>query len=419
MTEWNWRFALGAGLMAFLASGAASARSENTLLTFTGTNGSGPWTGVVEVGKGHFYGATFNGGANGTGAVYELRQVKEGKWKEKVIYSFGTGGSGDGAYPQMPWLVVDSNGNLYGTTPNGGAHELGTVFKLSPGKRHWSEQILYSFAGGDDGDQPIGGVTLDSNGNLYGTTTVGGGSANCLEGCGAVFELTPQKNGTWTESILHAFTGIPQGASCGDDYDGQNPYRATLVIDAAGNVFGTTQLGGAGCGSFGTVWELSPARHGHWKYSVIHVMPTVAGDAYPDAGGVLDSDGNFYFAEGGGSIYELVKAQGYQEQTLYQYPGPGAEGDYDTVNFDKAGNLYWTSAGGGGQGYQGTVEKLTPDGQGGWKHSTLYAFASGGPAGVQPFAGVTVDASGKIYGSCGSGGGSQGNASGTVFEIAP
>jgi hypothetical protein len=403
-------------VLSFTPAGIASAQSENMLVTFTGSNGSGPYTGLIEDGKGHFYGATINGGANGSGAVYELRGIARGKWKETILYSFGPGGSGDGAYPQMPWLAMDKHGALYGTTPNGGAYSHGMVFKLTRGKPQWKEEILYSFTGSNDGDGPIGGVTLDSNGNVYGTTNIGGGSANCASGCGVVFELNRGKHDVWTETVLHAFTGIPQGANCSDDYDGGNPYRATLAIDAAGKIFGTTSAGGNGCGSFGTVWELSPAGGGAWNYSILHDMGAVPGDAYPDAGGVLDSQDNFYFDTGGGNIFELVASQGWQEEELYQYPGPGDEDDYDTVSFDSAGNLYYTSASAGGNGYAGTVEKLTPDGQGNWSHSTLYTFPDNGALGNEPLAGVMVDASGNVYGTCSTGGTDYGDQ-GTAFEI--
>ncbi len=157
---------------------------------------------------------------------------------------------------------------------------------------------------------------------------------------------------------------------------------------------------------------------GGWNYSVLHVMS--GGDDYPDAGVAVDGQGNLYFAEGLGNVFEMVKAQNYAEQLIYQFPGPGAEDDYDTVTLDKSGNLYWTSQGGGGLGYHGTVEELSPDGHGGWTHSYVFAFPDSPPTlGDQPIAGVTIDSSGKIYGTCSVGGGSQGNGAGTVFEITP
>ena len=395
------------------SASSTQAQTESTLLTFTTSNGSGPYTGLIEDAHGRYYGATVNGGANSDGAVYSLTHTAKGRWKEDILYSFGPSGLGDGVYPQMPLLAMDRHGALYGTTPNGGAYGHGTVFKLTRGRPEWKETILYSFTGGNDGDHPIGGVTLDTKGNLYGTTNDGGGSANCGSGCGTVFELIRGKNGAWTETTLHAFTGYASGGGC-QNYDGANPYRNTIAIDAAGNLFGTTSQGGNSCDAVGTVWELSRAGGGSWNYAILHVMNNGNGDASPAAGGVLDSQDNFYFAVGGGNIYELVASQGYQEQLLYQ--NPGDEDDYDTVNFDNSGNLYWTSQAGGGNGYHGTVEKLTSDGQGGWTHSTLYAFASSGPQGNQPIAGVMIDASGNMFGTCSMGGASS---EGTVWEITP
>src|SRR5579862_2834105 len=162
------------------------AQTEQTVLTFTGSNGSGPMTGLIQDAKGHFYGAASNGGANGSGIVYKLTRNARGKWKQTILYQFGAQPGTDGAYPQMPWLAIDKHGALYGTTPSGGAHSRGIVFKLSPGTPYWKETILYSFTGGNDGAQPIGGVTLDAKGNVYGTTTAGGGSQNCGSGCGVV-----------------------------------------------------------------------------------------------------------------------------------------------------------------------------------------------------------------------------------------
>ncbi|MFZ3340280.1 MAG: choice-of-anchor tandem repeat GloVer-containing protein [Terriglobales bacterium] len=406
--------------LVFLLAAVASAQTEETALTFTGSNGSGPYTGLIQNAKGNFYGATINGGANGSGTVYKLTRNAKGKWKQTILYDFGPQPGSDGAYPQMPQLAIDKHGHLYGTTPNGGPNGHGMVFELSSGKPMWKETILYSFTGGSDGGGPIGGVTLDSNGNVYGTTNVGGGSQNCGGGCGVVFELSPGKKKTWNYSVLHAFTGYPPGGGCAN-YDGANPYRATLAIDTVGNVFGTTQLGGNGCNAAGTVWELSPEHGGGWDYSVLHVQGELVGDDYPDAGVALDSQDNLYFAVGGGSIFELVKGQGYQEEVIYQYPGPGDEDDYDTVSFDKAGNLYWTSQGGGGQGYHGTVEELSPDGQGGWTHTYLWAFSDNPPiGGTQPIAGVMIDASGNLYGTCSTGGGTQyPYENGTVWEITP
>jgi uncharacterized repeat protein (TIGR03803 family) len=401
-----------------LVTVAAFAQTEQTLFTFDSTDGSGPYTGLIQDSKGNFYGATANGGI-GNGVVYKLAHSAKGKWKQTILYSFTGGtGDGDGSYPQMPWLAIDKDGHLYGTTPNGGAHGHGTVFLLESGKPYWKETILYSFTGGSDGSGPIGGVTLDSDGNVYGTTNTGGDTSLCLTGCGVVFELSPGKKHSWSYTVLHTFE--QQNVGCGIITDGANPYRTTLAFDSAGNIFGTTSQGGYGCGSWGTVWELSPSGN-DWNYSQVYVMGTsgITGDAYPDAGGVFDSEDNFYFAEGGGNVSELVKANSYGETLLYQgVSGQDGDGVYDTVSFDSAGNLYWTSQSGfEAEGDKGGVYELSPNGDGGWNYTVLNAFSP--DEGTQPFAGVMIDAKGNVYGTCQTGGGSGDNGQGTVFEITP
>lgn len=408
MTLGKWQFALGAGLLALAATGV-SAQTENTLLDFTGTNGNAPNSGLIQDAKGNLYGATMNGGTGtGNGTVYRLTPRSRGGWKETVLYSFNA--SPDGSDPEMPFLAMDGHGALYGTTPLGGAHGNGIVFKLVRGRPRWKEQILYAFGGGPDGGAPIGGVTIDAKGNLYGTTH-SGGDANC--NCGVVYELIRGRRGAWTQSILHSFTGIPQGYQCHTIYDGSDPSRSAVALDSAGNLYGTTHDGGEACENGGTVWELAPLGGGNWSYSLLHVASDqIDGE---NAGVALDSQGNIYGAAlEGNLIFELVKAQGYQSQILYQ--PMDEEGYYDTVTLDSADNVYWTSQAGGGAGYLGTVQELT---QGSWTHSTLYAFALNGEAGTEPIAGVMVDPTGSLYGTSSMDGGSQGNGKGTVWEITP
>jgi len=164
--------------------------------------------------------------------------------KYKMLYKF-TGGA-DGGSP-MSNLIFDAAGNLYGTTVYGGTHGDGTVFKLTPKQEGaWKESVLYSFcslSNCDDGASPNAGVIFDAAGNLYGTTTVGGGDTHGYNGFGTVFKLTPNSNGRWTETVLHRFY----------DHPGANPY-AGLIFDAAGNLYGTTR--GDGFTTFGTVFEI-------------------------------------------------------------------------------------------------------------------------------------------------------------------
>ena len=167
-------------------------------------------------------------------------------WTETILYQF-TGGS-DGSNPGGN-LTFDRAGNLYGTTPYGGAFGQGTVFKLTPSNGGWTESVLHSFTGGSDGEQPNGGVILDEAGNLYGTTWEGGGSGCWGPGCGTVFQLTPSGSG-WKENILYSFQyGTDGGYPIGG-----------LIFDPSGNLYGTTTSGGSGGG--GTVFELSPPAKG-------------------------------------------------------------------------------------------------------------------------------------------------------------
>src|SRR5438552_6110748 len=146
-----------------------------------------------------------------------------------VIFTFA--GGADGEYADTD-LVVDSAGAIYGTTVRGGLHGGGTVFQLAPSATGWHHTVLYNFTGGADGGEPYKGVTLDSAGNLYGTAVTGGGGV-CEGGCGVAYKLT-DNNGTWTQTVIHQFAGAD---------DGQGP-GARLTLDDSGNVYGTAPTGG-------------------------------------------------------------------------------------------------------------------------------------------------------------------------------
>jgi len=210
---------------------------ETVLHRFKGTGGDGfePNSGVVLDGEGNLYGTTVYGGGSNYGTVYELD--KSGT--ETVLYSFkGTGG--DGAYPNGS-VIRDAAGNLYGTTIEGGGYGNGTVFKLG---KSGNETVLYRFTGGADGAQPVNSLVRDVKGNLYGSTFYGGDFACNDLGCGVVFKVSTKG----TETVLHTFTG-----KAGDD--GAIPVcLPALILDAAGNLYGTTYLGSAN--GEGTVFKL-------------------------------------------------------------------------------------------------------------------------------------------------------------------
>jgi uncharacterized repeat protein (TIGR03803 family) len=294
---------------------------ESVLYSFTGTGGDGVdlRAGLVRDVQGNLYGTTYKGGAYGYGTVFKVDTTG----KETVLYSF-TGIGGDGAFP-VSGLVPDSQGNLYGTTSLSGAYGYGTVFKVdTTGK----ETVLYSFTGtGGDGAGPYGDLVLDAQGNLYGTTFGGGDPAcNGIYGaCGTVFKLDT----TGKETVLYSFTGIGGGNRTVGD--GAYPY-AGLVRDAQGNLYGTTYYGGErACndmyGGCGTVFKLDTAGHETVLYSFIG---TGGDGAYPAAGLVRDAQGNLYGTTGNGG--DLICNAGGGCGTVFKLtPAPPAPQQFVTV----------------------------------------------------------------------------------------
>lgn len=257
---------------------------ETILHQFSGGSGDGanPEGDLIGDSSGNIYGTTTAGGSTGSGTVFKLDPAGN----ESVLYSF-RGHPADGAIPYGA-LVRDQAGNLYGTTSGGGTSGPGTVFELSPSGSGWTEQVLYDFTGGSDGGAPFAGLIADEQGNLYGTTYFGGDSP-C--GCGVVFELSPNLNGTWSETVLYIFTGVP---------DGGEP-EAALIRDSAGNLYSTTNEGGiaTGCpfgsGGCGTVFELSPNGSG-WTESMRYSFTGGADGSSPFGPVTMDVYGNLYGA---------------------------------------------------------------------------------------------------------------------------
>jgi uncharacterized repeat protein (TIGR03803 family) len=322
---------------------------------------------------------------------------------EKVLFDFTVGG--DGAYPTSG-LVFDTKGNLYGTTENGGANFYGTVFQLTHSKSGWTENVLYSFANGSDGAYPSGALVFDEAGNLYGTA-VSGGSTSCSNGCGTVFELVPGSGGSWTFSVIYSFTG---------GKDGFAPAYGSLILDKAGNLYGTAEMGGKGAG---TVFELIHSKGG-WKEKTLYQFAGGSDAGFPLAGLSWDAAGNLYGAtvRGGagnaGAVFQLkqIKA-GWKEKVIYSFTGgnDGAYPEYGGVTLNAAGDVYGAVAGGGASG-QGVVFELEPS-KSGWKESVLSSF-TGGSDGGQPFAGLTFNPAGNLFGATAYGA----NGDGTVFELA-
>jgi uncharacterized repeat protein (TIGR03803 family) len=266
-----------------------AAGKETVLYSFAGgVDGSTPEAGLAMDSAGNLYGTTSAGGANGNGAVFELSvPAKGGKWIETLLYSFGTGT--DGATP-VAGVTFDTSGNLYGTTSAGGAYGFGTVFQLVPSGGIWAENILQSFQDGDDGAVPYGGLIADKSGNFYGSATEGG-----TGGGGTIFKLTPAGSG-WTFTVLYSNPGWGISGS----------FR-NLAMDAAGNLYGTTHCDGAD--DAGTVYKLTPAT-GSWKYRSLYVFTGGSDGLYSYSNPVLEQ--NYIYGttkqggtDGNGVVWEI------------------------------------------------------------------------------------------------------------------
>ena len=342
------RSAIGGALMLAVISALllvavqpAHAQTETVLYSFGSQSEDGyyPWASLVMDKKGNLYGTTYQGGANGFGSVFKLTP----SGTETVLHSFASNGT-DGINPYAG-LIMDTKGNLYGTTEGGGAHGGGTAFKLTPSG---AETVLHSFA-----PTGTGGFSLFSGlikkGSFYGTTYGGG-----RNGYGTVFKMTS----SGTETVLYNFCPVPGCA------DGEFPY-AGLVMDKKGNLYGTTLYGGAN--NYGTVFEVSAAG----THTVLYSFTGSSTDGYdPFAGLVMDKKGNLY----GDSAYA-------------------------------SGNSY------------GVVFELSPGEKGApWTFKSLHAFETGSGDGLAPFGTLILDTEGNLYGTTVDGGA---NSVGTVFKVTP
>jgi len=410
------------------ATGTRAVAQETILYNFSGgSDGGSPYAGLISDVSGNLYGTTFYGGEGrctyksfGCGTVFQLKLESGGGWSEKVLHKFQPGGNG-GA-DSVAGLIFDAAGNLYGTTNGGGIYSDGSAFRLTPviGDR-WKETALHQFDGpnGKDGGAPQAGLISDAAGNLYGTTAGGG-----THGGGTVFQLSPKAGGGWKETVLHNFSNFGR--------DGTFPW-AGLVLDVHGNLYGTTAAGGAFPES-GTVFELSPKAGGGWKETVLHNFNGTVGNTdgnTPMAGLILDAAGNLYGttyfggAHGLGRVFELSpkKGGGWKEKVLHDFNNNGTDGYGPQAGliFDAAGNLYGTTfIGGSGSctyyGNCGTVFELTPQADGSWTERVLHSFNNDGTDGYWPYAALTIDAAGNLYGTTWAGGTLD---SGTVFEVTP
>jgi uncharacterized repeat protein (TIGR03803 family) len=267
--------------------------TETPLYQFTGgADGGTPDAAPIFDSAGNLYGTAAGGGTGNNGIVYKLTHSGSG-WTESVLYSFGGSPDGNGPFSSV---TFDANGNLYGTTVEGGTGGLGTVYQLTPSGSGWTESVLYSFQGANDGAIPYAGVVLDPQGNLYGATFYGGADSG-----GAIFELM-RSNGSWVFSVIYSPELLGEGGANG-----------TLARTSNGTLYGTLftsstgDCGGEGCGS---VFQLSPSGGG-WVYTSLYEFTDGADGANPEGALVFDSAGNLYGTTtgtfgGDGSVFELT-----------------------------------------------------------------------------------------------------------------
>jgi hypothetical protein len=451
------RFLCVASTMVVLSIGLCAtslAQTENVLYSFTGSSdGSVPNAGLTPDGAGNYYGTATEGGSyagtqcqyDGCGVVFELSPNGSGGWTQTILYAF-TGGT-DGGSPAGN-VTFDSHGNLYGTTTGGGVNGTycnseapagcGVVYELSPASSGpWTESVLYSFQGNNDGWYSESPLTFDSAGNLYGTAPIGGPVKECNNGfgCGEVFKLTPNGSGGWQYSVVHFFT---------NGKDGARP-ESGVVVDSSGNIFTTTAEGGTD--NFGTLVEFLPNSSGGYAIRLLYTFPGGRGGAYPTGGLMLDSSGNLYgTAQGGGFTEGPCKSSGgcglvfketrqagggFKASVLYTFLGR-ADGSIpaSALIMDPSGNLYGTTFGSptgvGNCAFPcGEIYKLAPNGTGGWTQSVYYAFLGAAGGGILNNGNtLTLDASGNIFGTTSGDGISNGldacgNGCGVAYEITP
>lgn len=408
-------------------------------------DGNSPEAGLVMDAKGVLYGTTYNGGSSitqGQGIVFSLTSPSKGspQIEEKILHVFSSDNDLDGSNP-MGGVILGEKGELYGTTEFGGPQNIGTVYRLTPpaskgGK--WKEDILYSFGTDEaaDGANPLGSLLL-YKGNLYGTTSMGGGSGCEEQGCGNVFELSPTSASAteWKETILYQFSDADGGLSF-----------ATLVADEKGNLYGTTSINGPDGG--GAVFELSPpAKAGkNWKLTVLHSFHGGDG-ANPQAGVIFDDEGALYGTTFNGGPYDVgvvfrlsppAKAGGtWKETVLHGFTLPLDEHGMLCYTCGNAGAnpsaglaigknkvVYGTTAW-GGDNLAGEVFRLEPPAKasGDWAETVLHSFtgkvlvpagADNGD-GINPYGALLLE-NGLLYGTVQSGGAFN---YGDVFSLTP
>ena len=378
--------------------GMVHAQTLTTLHSFSGSTADGaypfPAGHIPFDASGALYGATGGGGTSQFGTIYQLAPQGSG-WAETILYNFS--GGADGRQPSSG-LVLDASGNIFGSTAFGGNLQLcgggcGTIFELSPPAHPggaWTEQVLYTFQGGFDGQYP-GEMVIGVNGSLFGTTSSGGtpgvqchSNSKLKFGCGTVFELTPpsQKGGSWTKTVLHTFPATSA--------DGTSPSNE-ITIDSAGNIYSVTGSGGSG--HYGIAYLLTaPSGNGSWTETILHSFTGGSDGGYPGGTLVAGANGTWYgtgsysgTANASGVVFQLTSSGGtWTEKVIHTFPASKGDGTTpaSTMAIDASGNLYGTTDFGGSTScYEGcgTVFKLAPpSGSGSWTETILHDWANSG-----------------------------------------
>ncbi|HEY3778804.1 MAG TPA: choice-of-anchor tandem repeat GloVer-containing protein [Rhizomicrobium sp.] len=443
VTASTFSFCLALAGAACIAATPASAHGFRVLHTFCKAGGScsdgqNPSGGLVEDANGNLYGLTGFGGASTYGVAYELEHIANSQYKYKIVYNFGAGN--DSAEPGGE-LILDTAGNLYGTAAFGGSGNGGTVFELVPNKRHdkWTEKILYNFCSQqncNDGGAPTGGLTYagaasgalyDGTSPLFGVTAGFGGEGG--QAPSTAYELQPGAG----FQLLHTFTGA--------EGDGA-PAIGPLVADASGNLYGVTVQGGSDTTYAGVVYELSPAKNGYTE-TILHTFcpayPCTDG-SQPEGDMVMDASGNLYGTTyyGGAScqvdgyigcgVAFMLKPDGIHSKETVLHAFCSAKHCADGVNpfgdllMDAQGNIFGTTWLGGnkvGPYGQGTLFELS-----GSSLQVLHKFCQQANCtdGVTPNGALIRDSKGRLFGTTINGGAGQTQTypgDGIVYELVP
>ncbi|HEY2447109.1 MAG TPA: choice-of-anchor tandem repeat GloVer-containing protein [Rhizomicrobium sp.] len=426
-------------LLAIAAFGApathAFANTYNLLEAFCQAggkckNGSGPSAGLVMDAAGNLYGVTSGGGRNNSGEVYELVHNLDNSWTQVILHSFATctaGGCPEGCQP-LGNLILDSSGNLYGTTSKGGLNAFGaTAFELKPNLTHtkWTLSLLHTFCvyGSNCSDGSFSraglayagqsaGQAYDGVSPLFGTMYQGG-----VFGHGTVFELKyVPKSAKWREITVYTFCSLSNCA------DGDRP-AGNVVVSGKSTLYGTTQYGGQS--SNGAVFALNPAVGGGWSLKVMYSFCQVVNCAdgeQPVAGLMIGSHGNLYGTTpaggkgGSGTVFKL--SSGGSESVLHSFCARRncADGAAPMASpiMDSSGNLFGTTQSGGANNH-GTVFEI------GTSMQVLYSFCGqvNCPDGASPIAPLALDGSGDLFGTTNLGGNGPPGGAGVAFELTP